>query len=161
MITKKKNPIRRTLLAFAVLIIQISSAAKTPSDLSKGSIIPKPVSITPARGHFALKSGTNIYIQGDSKELKQIGQYLADKLKPSTGFGIAVMTTDKTPGEGSIYLTTTYTNSKLGDEGYELTITKKQVILSANCPAGLFRGVQTIRQLLPAKIEMASKQRGP
>ncbi len=149
------------LIAYAMLFIQISSSAKTPSDLSKGSIIPKPVSITATGGYFALKSGTDIYIQGESKELRQIGQYLADKLKMSTGFGIEVMSTDKPPRSGSIYLTITNTNLMLGAEGYELTITKKQVILSANSPAGLFRGVQTIRQLLPAKIEMGSKQKGP
>lgn len=161
MITKKNNLRMTLLIAFSILFIQISSSAKTTSDLSKGSIIPKPVSITATGGYFTLKSGTDIYIQGESKELRQIGQYLADKLKMSTGFGIAVLSTDKPPRSGSIYLTITNTSSMPGTEGYELTITKKQLILSANSPAGLFRGVQTIRQLLPAEIEMSSKQKGP
>lgn len=163
MIIKKQNFTITALLVFTFLCIQVSSSAKTHSDLSKDALIPKPVSVTSSGGYFVLKSHTDIYIQGESKELKQIGQYLADKLKLSTGFGIDVKSIDKEPKPGNIYLTLTDKNSHslIGDEGYELTITKKQVLLSANNPAGLFRGVQTIRQLLPAKIELSSKQTGP
>ena len=161
MINKKQNRVFSVFL-IVILAIQVSCTPKTPSDLSKESIIPKPVSMTATGELFALKSGTDVYIGGESKELRQIGQYLADKLKLSTGFGIEVLTTNKTPRSGNIYLTIAENNSipNLGDEGYELTITKKLVLLSANNPAGLFRGVQTIRQLLPAKIELSS-QTGP
>lgn len=163
MINKKQNFAITALLVISMLYIQVSSSAKTPSDLSKADLIPKPVSLTATGGYFSLKAGTDIYIQGESKELRQIGQYLADKLKISTGFGIEVKTTEKTPGSGNIYLTLKGNNSgtNSGDEGYELIISKKLIILSANKPAGLFRGIQTIRQLLPAKIEMTSKQTGP
>jgi len=58
-----------------------SSSAKTSSDLSKAAIIPKPVSITATGEFFRLKSHANICISEESKELRQIGQYLADKLK--------------------------------------------------------------------------------
>ena len=64
MITRKQNIAMTALLTFAMLFIQMSSTAKTPSDLSKGSIIPKPVSITATGGYFALKSGTDIYPGG-------------------------------------------------------------------------------------------------
>ena len=38
----------------------------------------------------------------------------------------------------------------LGDEGYELVTGSGGVLIRGNGPAGLFRGVQTLRQLLPA-----------
>ena len=41
----------------------------------------------------------------------------------------------------------------LGDEGYELTIDPQRVALTARTPAGIFFGVQTIRQLLPPAAE--------
>ena len=41
----------------------------------------------------------------------------------------------------------------MGDEGYQLSITSDSIRLVANRPAGLFHGIQTIRQLLPVQIE--------
>ena len=163
MITKKQNSAITVLLVITMLCIQVSSSAKTPTDLSKADIIPKPVSITATGGYFTLKPNADIYIQGGSEELKKIGQSLADVFKKSTGFAIDVITTNKVPKPGNIYLTLKVDNSiaNSGDEGYELTVTKKLVLLSATKAAGLFRGIQTIRQLLPAKIEMVSKQSGP
>jgi hexosaminidase len=161
MVTRTKNSKITTVLIILILFIQISCTTKAPSDLSKESIIPKPVSITATGDYFKLKAGTDIYVQGESAELKQIGQYLADRLKPSTGFGIDVKPTTEAPRSGNIYLTLSSANAVPGDESYELTITENQMKLSANNPVGLFRGIQTIRQVLPAKTEMATKQKGP
>jgi hypothetical protein len=83
MIIKKQNFAITALLVFTLLYIQVTSSAKTTSNLLKEALIPKPVSIISTGGYFILKSQTDIYIQGDSKELKQIGQYLADKLRLS------------------------------------------------------------------------------
>jgi len=152
---------RNTIFAFVVLTVLIGQMACTPTDLSKENIIPKPVSIVPTGESFDLTDQTDIYVQGESAELLQIGQYLADKLNPSTGLGIEVKTTSEAPVSGSIYLSLTENDAELGDEGYELTITAKSVNLTANKPAGLFYGVQTIRQLLPSKVELATAQQGP
>ncbi len=161
MIYKKQNIAFVAIISLVMLGIQISCMAKTPSDLSKESIIPKPVSITATGNYFTLTKGTDIYIQGESAELKQIGQYLADRLKPATGFEIDVKSTAGAPKSGNIYLILTGTSAKTGDESYDLTITKKTLKLSAGSPAGLFRGIQTIRQILPARIEYKTKQEGP
>lgn len=149
-------------IAFFILAAQSPANAKSPTDLSKSDIIPKPVSVTATGEAFILKSGTKIFVRGQLADLKQIGQFLADRLKRPTGFSLDVVTTDKVPGSGNIYISlNSIPVEKLGDEGYELNITKKLLVLSANSPAGLFRGVQTIRQLLPANIEMATLQKGP
>ncbi|MDP3434257.1 MAG: beta-N-acetylhexosaminidase [Bacteroidota bacterium] len=154
---KKQN----TILAFMALTAMFGQMACTPTDLSKANIIPKPVSIVPTGDSFDLTDQTDIYVQGESAELLRIGQYLADKLNPSTGLGIEVKTTSEAPASGSIYLSLSENDAELGDEGYELTITDSSVKLTANKPAGLFYGVQTIRQLLPSKVELATSQKGP
>jgi hexosaminidase len=148
------------IIIIVMFVMSMSCKTNVPSDLARESIIPKPVSITSTGGFFVLKADADIYIQGESEELKKIGNYLAEKLRPSTGFGIDVKSADKAPGSGNIYLTLTGNEPKPGDEGYKLSITKNMVMLTAGSHAGLFRGVQTIRQLLPANIELSSKQEG-
>jgi len=157
---KNRQKATSVLIIIAMVMISLSCSTTSTSDLAGESIIPKPVSITAAQGFFELKANAAIYIQGESEELRKIGNYLADKLRPSTGFALEVITDDKVPGPGNIYLSLSGTETKPGDESYELSITKKMVHLSAKSPAGLFRGVQTIRQLLPANIELSTKQEG-
>ena len=147
--------------AATLMTVACSTTPATPTDLSKANIIPKPVSVTPAGGSFTLTNRTDIYVKGESPELLQIGQYLADRLNPSTGFGLEVKTTEKDLVRGKILLALSDNDPELGDEGYELVIDEKSVRLTANKPAGLFYGVQTLRQLLPAKVELATVQEGP
>ncbi len=145
-------------LAFTVLFSQM---ACTPTNLSKENVIPKPVSVVTTGDSFDLTDQTDIYVQSESAGLLQIGQYLADKLNPSTGLAIGVKSTSEIPASGNIYLALSENDAELGDEGYELTITDKLVKVTANKPAGLFYGIQTIRQLLPSKVELATEQKGP
>lgn len=152
---------RNFLMAVVALFFVFGQSACQPTDLSKESVIPKPVSVTPSGGSFDLTDQTDIYVQGDSPEALKIAQALADKLNPSTGLGIEVKTTGGVPASGNIYLTLTANDAELGDEGYLLTITDKLVTVAANKPAGLFYGAQTIRQILPAKVELGSEQEGP
>ena len=56
------------------------------------------------------------------------GQYLADKLKPATGYKLPVAGAIGAPAKGSIYLTTvTAAGPAQGEEGYTLTITTEMV----------------------------------
>jgi hexosaminidase len=125
---------------------------------SIGNVIPRPVSETATGGTFVLSSQAGIYVEPATDEAKSIGQYLAEALKPATGYDLIVQGTDGAPAKGNIFLTLTGADPALGAEGYELTITPEQVKLVANQPAGLFYGVQTIRQLLPPAIDSSSIQ---
>ena len=150
-------------LLLVVLMTFMACAPKKPAvsmDLAQESIIPIPVSISATNSSFELTDASDIYVQTGSEELVKIGQYLADKLNPSTGFGFSVKPSTADPGDGNIYLSIKK-DAELGEEGYELNITAESVHLQANAPAGLFRGIQTIRQLLPANVESSSKQAGP
>ena len=133
----------------------------TPGATTIRNIIPMPVSITSTGGSFVLPSTADIYVEPGTAELTAIGQYLANKLNPSTGYGLQVFTTTGAPANGNIYLTTVGGDPTLGDEGYQLTVTSTLVTIVAYRPAGLFRGLQTIRQMFPAEIEGATLQPGP
>lgn len=101
---------------------------------------------------FQIVRTTGIYVDGSSPEVTAIGEVLAAQIRRPTGFAVAVSPIG-TPSAGSIILRLAPDRAALGEEGYELKVSSDSVSLVANRPAGLFRGIQTIRQLLPADIE--------
>ncbi|MFZ0281814.1 MAG: beta-N-acetylhexosaminidase [Bacteroidales bacterium] len=161
MFNKNQKTLVAVIIVSSIAIIQMSCSPKTPSDLGKAPLIPKPVLIVSTGDIFTLKANTDIYVQEGSDELKQIGQMVAAGLKQSTGFEIDVIATDTPPKAGIFLSLSDVATDPGGDEAYEITITKKLITLSAGKPEGLFRGTQTIRQLLPAEIELTVPQEGP
>jgi hexosaminidase len=145
----------------ALVLLAVSCTKKEPSDLTKAGIIPKPVSVTATGGYFTLNSESAIYVRGESKEAVAVGHYLSDHLKPATGFSLEVKSAPEKAQPGSVWLTLSADASKNGNEEYSLIITKDDVNISASTAAGLFMGVQTLRQLFPAAVEMNTVQPGP
>ena len=108
---------RIPVLSLLIGIGVIACKQQLPSDLTKENLIPKPVSVSATSKTFELTNKTGIYLEGESSELQFVGQYLADRLKPSTGFDLPVSTTKGEPGSGSVYLALTGTDAELGEEG--------------------------------------------
>lgn len=136
----------------------VSCKPRVQSDLTKAGVIPKPVSVTSTGDYFILKPKTLISYQSGNEEIRGIALYLGERLKPATGFDLKLAPSDA-EAKADIYLTLTGTQEN-GEEGYELDITKGLLRLSASTPAGLFRGVQTIMQLLPPQIDQQTKTEG-
>jgi hexosaminidase len=138
----------------------VGPSSVEPSVLPLANVIPRPQSVIPASGSFSLRAGAQIEVEPGNPEIAGIGQYLADRVNASTGLGIPVAAVSGPPRAGSLRFART-NDPSLGEEGYVLTITPDLVTLESFQPAGLFRGVQTIRQLLPPAVESASPQPGP
>ena len=143
-----------------MLLIIFSSCEKpVPMELPKANLIPKPSKLTATGSSFNLEDETVVYT---SAEAKKVGNYLAGLLKPATGFDIKVKEADKySDKDDAIFLLLDDGLRPLGDEGYKMEIKQDNILISACKPAGLFYGVQTLRQLLPAKIESGNHQPGP
>jgi len=115
------------------------------------AIIPQPQEIRPLPGSFRLAPATRIYVDVTARAT---GKFLAERLRPSTGYPIKVRTRffSDAPAAGNICFTTRHADTNLGPEGYELTVTTNAVVIRAPEPAGLFYGAQTLLQLLPPEI---------
>lgn len=118
---------------------------------SEIAIIPEPVTITKQEGHFVLPE--NILIQtAKPTELKQSIAFLQERLGVPTGYFVS--STAAASNTANIRLVLTDKNDAvIGAEGYHLQVSPQQIIITANKPAGIFYGVQTLIQLLPKEIE--------
>jgi len=126
-------------------------------------VVPVPATVEPADGvEFTITPGTAIVTAPGSAEAAAVGEYLANLLRPATSYPVTVgpAATGVSPA-GGIALLLTGADAALGDEGYRLDVTAAAVTIRANAAAGLFHGVQTLRQLLPAAVENRQVQPGP
>jgi len=115
------------------------------------NIIPLPDKVQLKKGVFELTPETRIIV---SKDTGDIGRYLRDLLKPGTGYSLPIHeVSGDHENPDSILLTIIRTDKSLGDEGYELKVSPESIIIAAPAQAGLFYGVQTLRQLLPPQID--------
>ncbi|MES1221090.1 MAG: beta-N-acetylhexosaminidase, partial [Bacteroidota bacterium] len=74
-------------LIIVLLIGMISCVNKPqPETVALEGLIPKPVSLNATGETFELTTASSIFVEGQSADALRIGQYLADKLKPATGF---------------------------------------------------------------------------
>jgi hexosaminidase len=129
--------------------------ALTPlASLSDHRLVPLPVTVTAGSGSpFTVTATTSIVVPAGNAEVARTGEMLAALLRVPTASPIAVTPSDAAAPRGSIVLRLGGERS-LGDEGYQLSISADSVRVTGATPAGVFRGVQTLRQLFPAGIEM-------
>ncbi len=120
------------------------------------SIIPQPREIRAAAGSFTIAPSTRIVASG-AAALE--AAKLRDALAPAMGFRLDVVEGAQTGG-GEILLVIDEAARELGKEGYALFVTPARVEIRAPRPAGLFYGIQTLRQLLPPASLQRQKAEG-
>lgn len=120
------------------------------TDLTQADLIPKPATINATNTAFPLDRYTAIYTVEDSTGFEGVGSFLAEKIKEITRLDVPV-NKDVADQESVIYIKKSDSLSEENQEAYRLEIGKDSIILSAASAAGAFRGIQTLRQLIPLK----------
>lgn len=137
------------LLAFSAAMLGVNPTSAIAANVN---IIPIPVKTQTLKGEFVLPR--KVVIAYQTTEGKNIAQYMADKLKASTGYEVIL---SEKKGNITIQITPSL---KMAEEGYHLIVTAKGVTIKAKTAKGAFYGMQSFMQLLPAKIESPTKVDG-
>jgi hexosaminidase len=141
-----------------------ATAASTQTAGPALDIVPKPVSAKIGRGHFTLTGHARIVAAAGANVAAElpVARDLGGYLRPATGYALRVVT--GLPHAGDIVLRIGRPRG-LGSghlaEGYQLSAGPSGVTIEAPAAHGLYNGIQTLRQLLPAWISSPTTMRGP
>jgi len=147
----------RRCAPYSLILFVILGTAGCESEPAVKGLIPLPESISLRTGEFRLSPGSSILVSdpGDT-ELVRLAEYLAEPIRVAAGFPLPV----GVPGDGAdaaIRLTLDMNvpspdrlpNTPLArSESYEISAGPTGIEIRAGSHAGLFYGIQTLRQLL-------------
>jgi hexosaminidase len=169
--------VRRALAALTVLTLAgctggtagTGSAAPSPKATTRTApplvsvvpfshILPAPVSARQDTRHqFRFTAGTVIHVSAGATAP---GKLLAGILRPSTGYALPVRQTTR-PASDGVSLLLSGAPASVGEQGYTLDSSTWTLVIRARTVAGLFNGVQTLHQVLPAAADARTRQAGP
>lgn len=158
----RPGSIRRLAVVLAVLTMAggagtawgVDQQAAPPASMAD-RIVPEPATVVPSNATYQITPDTAIHVSPGPAHT--VADQLAGQLRRSTGYPLPVL---GLPGRGGISLALAR-RPDLGAEGYQLDVTTGGVAITAHQPAGLFYGVQTLRQLLPASADATHREPGP
>ena len=116
------------------------------------AIIPKPATMEVHGGVFVFGPSTTVDLETEDSGARWVGEYLCTLLSNSMGRAVPLHVAAGVGLRNSILLSLRAPGA-LGPEGYEMIVSPHTIRISAGTVAGLFYGVQTLRQMLPPEIE--------
>ena len=133
-----------TLIFLSILLFSCANNYETVDNSeSDYNIIPQPQELIISNGRILVKASTKISID---ESLENEGDYLAEMLGLATGYNIETSNS----GEIELNIDTEIEN----EEGYKLKVTSSKISIAARTAKGIFYGIQSLRQLMPASIEL-------
>lgn len=136
------------LISTFLAIVFLFQGCNSEKTIETVNVIPQPVKTVKSKGKFTINPETSI-VYNDSS-LLFLSTYAAELLDKELNIKLPVRQ-NLLENEDLINLEILENQvDSLGDEGYFLDINPKKIQISANTPAGVLYGIQTVYQLLGA-----------
>ncbi len=127
-----------------LLIIILSVIITVSYSQTTTSIIPRPVSIEMGEGNFIIDSNTGIQYNAAQKTLRSAADFMAAHINQISAYNLSVNGKKAKTIELKLGK-----NAAIGDEGYQLNVSPKQITITANTTAGIIYGMQSLFQTMP------------
>jgi len=116
-------------------------------------IIPEPVEMKQGTGEFEITSKTSFYFSKLDANATAIIAAINKDFSKAAGFSFKAVQGEAVSKNSVQFKLLSSADTAIGNEGYRLDVSSERIIISANKPAGLYYGMQTLLQLLPNEIE--------
>ncbi len=135
-------------VAFSACAPQRPGAVGEPHDAAVYSVVPAPRSLTPGVGEFRVPATLSVATSHpDDAGMSRLAELMAGLFRDRAGSTVVI---DPAPARGPLPGAATLLLEETGNEteAYVLRVTSDAVTLRAGSRAGLFYGIQTLRQLI-------------
>ncbi len=133
---------RKLLLSVVMIACAAIVSAQT------AGIIPRPSQMTLNNGTCIIKTGDVIRFDESNASLKNIAGQLTEFLTKNYGINLTEN------GKGNEVINLKLVKSlAVGKEGYVLAVNQKGISITATQAAGIFYGVQSLKQMMPVQVE--------
>ena len=145
--TKRMNGLRRAAVCLALALAAVLPAAAGGRIHERTiSVVPCPETLIRRPGRCLLSERTSLLLS--DRSLEPVAGYFTEKIARSSGIDLK-----ERREAGNTLALRLDTQRGIPEEGYELTVAPDGIELVASTGAGIFYGMQTLMQLLPAGIE--------
>lgn len=151
----KKSDSIRSIAVFLILLTLAACQQEKKvvidfpaTDLALENMIPKPLKVVATHSAFGLDQNTVIHTSQTATGFPEVGVYLSEKIKWYTELDIPV-NSSPAPTDNRVIFIATDSIAFPDREAYGINITQDSIILTAGTAEGAFRGIQTLRQIIP------------
>ncbi|GAB3731336.1 beta-N-acetylhexosaminidase [Spirosoma lituiforme] len=144
---------KNVFLCAVTLLVSVQLVA---AQTATYAILPKPTQLEAGKGSYTLPNTIPIGVQSANSEVSRIAQVLANQLAKATGFSPVITAGSAPKGISCVEAK----GKNVGAEGYTLSVSPRQIVITAEQPQGFFYGVQSLLQLMPAAVFSPTKVTG-
>ena len=139
-----------------LVVIGVVAATASAANAT-ANVIPQPAMLEMDQGRFVFGPQTCVIAEGQARaKATQLIGYLSTPM----GYRLELVADSKQRDNCVRLEIEVSLGNRLGDEGYQLEVGRASIDIRAAGLAGLFYGVQTLRQLLPEEVYSAQKVKG-